>query len=73
MELAACVYYPLGGGGALHIFWIQGRAVGKGIDFPDIDTRNSINFHNFGVRIRINFQDFGMKYMVGYIFSQNRK
>ena len=37
-------------GGALHIFWVQGRAIGKGINFPDIGVKNSINFHNFSIR-----------------------
>ena len=37
-------------GDALHIFWVRGRAIGKGIDFPDIGIKNGINFHNFGIR-----------------------
>ena len=36
-------------GGALHIFWVRGRAIGKGINFPDIGIKNGINFHNFGI------------------------
>ena len=36
-----------GGGGALHIFWVRGRAIGKGIYFQDIGIKNGINFHNF--------------------------
>ena len=58
-------------GGALHIFWIRGRAIGKGIDFPDIGIKNGINFHNFGIRNGTDFQGFGMKYKVGYTFSKN--
>ena len=26
-------------GGALHIFWVRGRAIRKGIDFPDIGIK----------------------------------
>ena len=37
-------------GDALHIFWVRGRAIGKGIDFPDIGIKNGIIFHNFGIR-----------------------
>ena len=35
---------------ALHIFWVLGSAIGKGIDLPDIGIRNGIEFHNFGIR-----------------------
>ena len=35
---------------ALHIFWVRGRAIEKGIDFPDIGIKNGINFHNFCIR-----------------------
>ena len=38
------------GGGALDIFRIRERAIGKGIYFPDIGIKNGINFHNFGIR-----------------------
>ena len=55
----------------LHIFWVRGRAIGKGIDFPDIGITNGINFHNFGMRNGTDFQDFGMKYKVRYTFSKN--
>ena len=56
-------------GGTLHIFWVRRRAVGKGIDFPDIGIRNGIDFHNLWYKERgINFQDFGMKYRVEYIY-----
>ena len=48
-------------GGALHIFRVRGRAIGKGIDFPDIGIKNGINFHNFGIRNGTDLQDFGMK------------
>ena len=29
---------------ALHTFWVRGRASRKGVDFPDIDLRSSIDF-----------------------------
>ena len=58
-------------GGALHIFWVRGLSIGKGIDFPDIGIKNGINFHNFGTRNGTDFQGFGMKYKVGYTFSKN--
>ena len=28
---------------ALQIVWVRGRAIGKGIDFPDIGMRNGID------------------------------
>ena len=58
-------------GGALRIFRVRGRTIGKGIYFPDIGIKNGINFHNFGVRNSTDFHDFGMKYKVGYTFSKN--
>ena len=58
-------------GGALHIFWLPGHAIGKGIYFQDIGIKNGINFHNFGIRNGTDLQDFAMKYKVGYTFSQN--
>ena len=58
-------------GDALHIFWVRGRAIGRGIDFPDNGIRSGIDFHNFGIRNRTNFQDFGMKYKVWHSFSKN--
>ena len=58
-------------GGALHIFWLRGRAVAKGIYFQDIGIKNGINFHSFGMRNGTNLQDFAMKYKVGYAFSKN--
>ena len=33
-------------GGALHIAWVRGRAIGKGIDLPDIGIRSAIDLHN---------------------------
>ena len=53
-------------GGALYIFWVRGRAIGKGIYFQDIGIKNGINFHNFGIRNGTDLQDFAMKYKVGY-------
>ena len=38
------------GGGVRYIFWVRGRAIGKGIDFNDFGIRNGINFRNFGIR-----------------------
>ena len=37
-------------GGLLYIFWVRGRAIGKGIDFHDFGIRNGIDFHDFGIR-----------------------
>ena len=34
-------------GAVLYIFWVRGRAIGKGIDFHDFGIRNGINFRNF--------------------------
>ena len=58
-------------GDALQILWVRGRAIGKGIYFPDIGIKNDINFCNFGIRNSADFLDFGMKYEVGYTFSKN--
>ena len=57
-------------GDAQHIFWVRGRAIGKGIDSPDIGIKNGINFHNFGIRnlSTVDFQGLGMKYKLGYTF-----
>ena len=57
-------------GGALHIFWVRGSAIGKGIYFPDIGIKSCINFHNFGIRNGTDFQNFGMKFKVGYTFFE---
>ena len=38
------------GGGALYIFWVRGRAIGKGIDFQHIGISNGMDFYNFGIR-----------------------
>ena len=57
-------------GGALHILRVRGRAIGKGVYFPDIFIKKGINFHNIGIRNGIYFQDFGMKYKVGYTFQK---
>ena len=54
-----------GSGGALHIFWVRGRAIGKGIYFQDIGIMNGINFHNFGIRNGTDLQDLAMKYKAG--------
>ena len=49
-----------GGGGVLYIFWVRGRAIGKGIDFHDFGIRNGIEFHDFGIRNGINFRNFAI-------------
>ena len=55
------MYLPISrGGGLLYIFWVRGRAIGKGIDFHDFGIRNGIDFHGFGIRNGINFHDFGI-------------
>ena len=55
-------------GGLLYIFWVRGRAIGKGINFHDFGIRNSIDFHDFGIRNGIDFCNW---YRVGYAFSEN--
>ena len=73
------------GGGVLYIFWIRGRAIGKGIDLHDFGIsgiRNGIDLQDFGIRNGIDLQDFGIRnginfqnflnwYRVGYAFSEN--
>ena len=49
-----------GGGYYSYIFWVRGRAIGKGIDF-----------HDFGIRDGIDFRNFRNWYRVGYAFSEN--
>ena len=49
--------------GALDTFRVRGRAIGKGIYFPDVGIKNGINFHNFGIRNGTYFQDLYMKYI----------
>ena len=46
------------GGGVLHIIWVRGRAIGKGIVFHDFGIRNGIDFHDFGIRNGIDFRNF---------------
>ena len=58
-----------GGGGVLYIFWLRGRAIGKGIDFHDFGIRNGIDFHDFGIRNGVNFHNFRNWYRVRYAFS----
>ena len=60
MEICIRVLARGGGGRVLYIFWLRGRAIGKGIDFHDFGIRNGINFYNFR-----NW------YRVGYAFSEN--
>ena len=58
-------------GGVLYIFWVRGRAIGKGINVHDFGIRNGIDFHDFGIRNGINFHNFHNLYRVGYAFSEN--
>ena len=51
----AC-YTP--GGGVLYIFWVRGRAIGKGIDFHDFGIRNGIDFHEIWYKERYHFSRF---------------
>ena len=60
-----------GGGGVLYIFWVRGRAIGKGIDFHDFGIRNGIDFDEFGIRNGITFRDFHNLYWIRYPFSEN--
>ena len=53
----------LGGGAALHIFWVWGCAIGKGIDFLDIGIENG-EFSQFWYKEWYQFGDFGMKWKV---------
>ena len=53
------------GGGVLYIFWVRGRAIGKGIDFHDFGIRNGIDFHDFGIRNGIDFHNFQNWYIIG--------
>ena len=55
-----CLSLPRGRG-VLHIFWVRGRAIGKGIDFRDFGIRNGIDFRDFGIRNGIDFHDFGIR------------
>ena len=60
--------------GVLYIFWVRGRAIGKGIDFHDFGIRNGIDFHDFGTRNGIrNFHNWYAEnwYKVGYTFRKN--
>ena len=77
-------YHMLNPGGVHYVFWVQGRAIGKAIDFPHIVISNGIDFYNFGIRNRTDFQDFSVRftvlvyfirkfgiYKVDYTFSKN--
>ena len=57
-------YVGPGGGGALRIFWVRGRATGKGIDFPHIGISNDIDFYNFRIWNGTNFQDSSVRFKV---------
>ena len=60
-----------GGGGVLYIFWVRGRAIGKGIDFHDFGIRNGINFRNFHNWSSVGYAFSENWYKVGYAFSEN--
>ena len=66
-----CILAFTRGGGVLYIFWVRGRAIGKGIDFHDFGIRNGIDFHEFGIRNGITFRDFHNWYWIRYPFSEN--
>ena len=57
-----------GGGGILYIFWVRGRAIGKGIDFHEFGIRNGIDFCNFRNWYRVGYAFSENWYKVGYIF-----
>ena len=60
-----------GGGGVLYIFWVRGRAIGKGIDFHDFGIRNGIDFRNFRNWYRVGHPFSENWYKFGYIFLKN--
>ena len=60
----------MGSPGGYCIFWVRGRAIGKGIDFHDFGIRNGIDFHDFGIWNGINFRSFHNWYSVGHAFSK---
>ena len=57
-----------GGGGLLYIFWVRGRAIGKGIDFHDFGIRNGIDFRNFRNWYRVGYAISGKWYKVRIIY-----
>ena len=59
-------WFPPGG---YYIFWVRGRAIGKGIDFHEFGIRNGIDFHDFVIRNGIDFSIFAIG--IGYAFSEN--
>ena len=69
LQYAVAALEP-GGGGVLYIFWVRGRAIGKGIDLHDFGIRNGIDFHDFGIRNGINSRNFRNWYRIGYAFSE---
>ena len=36
--------------GALHIFWVRGRAIERGIDLHGFSTRDSIDIHDMNIK-----------------------
>ena len=54
----------------LYTFWVQGRAIGKGINFHDLGIRNGINFCNFRNWFRVGYAFSESWYKVGYIFEK---
>ena len=57
--------------GVLYIFWVRGRAIGKGIDFHDFGIRNDIDFRNFRNWYRVGYAFSENWYKVGYTFLKN--
>ena len=56
-------------GGVLYIFWVRGRAIGKGIDFHDFGIRNGINFRNFAIGIGSGMHFWKIGIRNGYVFE----
>ena len=59
------------GGGVPYIFWVRGRAIGKGIDLHDFGIRNGITFRDFNNWYWIQYPFSENWYKVGYISSKN--
>ena len=53
------------------IFWVRGRAIGKGIDFHDFGIKNGINFRNLHNWYSVGCAFSENWYKVGYIFLKN--
>ena len=75
MELVYCIFvymeYLIPGRGVLYIFWVRGRAIGRGIDFHDLGIKNGIDFRNLCNWYRVRYALSENWYKVGYIFLKN--